>query len=483
MSQGQVGNPLDDLLRWLGARTGLLQTPERRFGTEAAVRRAMGRAGVDDPDRYRSLVEADEGALDDLIGELTVGETYFFREPDQFDLLRRRVLPELLSLRDPDAPLRIWSAGCATGEEAYSVAILLAEMGLAGRARVLATDLSRPSLAKAREGVYGAWSLRGDGAALARPYLHRRGARYVVDPAIRRLVTFEFLNLAADAYPSFATGTWGMDVILCRNVLIYFDPATIRTTARRLCEALAPGGWLLTASADPPLADVAPFETELTGQGLFYRHRPVAAEGASGLVDRGVEDSPPSIRRFSGVAPVESAPPAAPPVPDASALLAEAREGLARGDYAGVAERTGPGVADEAVAAVHVRALASRDVEAAERACAAATARHPLSGELHCLRALLLLDLGRVAEAAREARRAVYLDRTLAVAHFTLGSILRRRGDRTGAWRAYRNARDLCAARPPDEAVPLGEGEVAARLASAAAAQAALLEVPGRVGR
>jgi chemotaxis protein methyltransferase CheR len=123
-----------------------------------------------------------------------------------------------------------------------------------------------------------------------------------------------------------------------------------------------------------------------------------------------------------------------------------------------------------------VRALANRDPDEAERACGAEAARHPLSGELHYLRAVLLLGLGREAEAAVAARRAIYLDRSLAIAHFTLGSILQRRGDRAGARRAYRNARDLCAARPADEVVPLTDGEPAGRLAAAAQAQMARLD-------
>jgi chemotaxis protein methyltransferase CheR len=99
-----------------------------------------------------------------------------------------------------------------------------------------------------------------------------------------------------------------------------------------------------------------------------------------------------------------------------------------------------------------------------------------LSAELHYLHAVLLLDLGKNDEAAQALRRVLYLDRTLAVVHFTLGAILRQRGDRAGACRAYRNARDLCAARPAEEAVPLADGEPAGRLAEIAGAELILLE-------
>ena len=125
-------------------------------------------------------------------------------------------------------------------------------------------------------------------------------------------------------------------------------------------------------------------------------------------------------------------------------------------------------------------ALANQDVAEAERVCAAATQRHPLSSELHYLRAVLLLDLDRDGEAIQAARRAIYLDRSLAIAHLTVASILQNRGDREGAWRAYRNARDLCRTRPAEEIVPLSDGEPAGRLLAAAETQMALIEAARR---
>ena len=119
----------------------------------------------------------------------------------------------------------------------------------------------------------------------------------------------------------------------------------------------------------------------------------------------------------------------------------------------------------------------------AERVCAAATQRHPLSSELHYLRAVLLLDLDRDGEAIQAARRAIYLDRSLAIAHLTVASILQNRGDREEAWRAYRNARDLCRTRPAEEIVPLSDGEPAGRLLAAAETQMALIEAARRSHR
>jgi chemotaxis protein methyltransferase CheR len=452
----------EDLREWVGARTGLTLTTDRCPSVEPAIRRAMARTGQDDDVlAYRRLLETDPGALDDLLAELTVGETYFFREPSQFQFIRHTVLPEIRQRRGHDHVVRAWSAGCASGEEAYSLAILLLEEGLAGRCRLLATDLSRATLIKARRGTYSAWSLRGEGALAARPYLHRHDNHYVVDEVVRRLVTFDHANLVQEFDHALATEVSGMDLILCRNVFIYFDQEKIRTVARRLRESLAEGGWLITASTDPPLAGEAPFEVVATDHGLFYRN---GARPASRPI--GPASARPEIACAGGLAAelATAESPAVPPAP-----LAD-NDGPRNGALA----RELP--ADWSDAAREIRALANLDVAEAERVCAAATQRLPLSSELHYLRAVLLLDLGRDGEAIEAARRAIYLDRSLAIAHLTVASILRNRGDREGAWRAYRNARDLCRARPAEEIVPLSDGEPAGRLLAAAETQMALIE-------
>jgi chemotaxis protein methyltransferase CheR len=248
-----------------------------------------------------------------------------------------------------------------------------------------------------------------------------------------------------------------MDLILCRNVLIYFDRQTVRTVARRLYDTLADGGWLITASTDPPLADDAPFQTVVSDQGVFYRSgcRPV------------MQPILPAVE-----APAEPQWPRKVEAPSEPDQAGRASDALPR-----------PQGADWSESAVRIRALANQDVEEAERVCAAATTQHPLSSELHYLRAVLLVDLGRDEEAVQAARRALYLDRSLAIVHFTLGSLLERRGDRAGACRAYRNARDLCRTSSAGDVVRLTDGEPAGRLAAAADGRLAQLETAGRIGR
>jgi chemotaxis protein methyltransferase CheR len=441
----------EQILALVAQRSGMVFAPSRRAEADAGIARAMKHAGADDLAGYLALIRGGGLALDDLVETLTVGETHFMRDPDQLDLVRRELCPAL-KCRRKGATARVWSAGCATGEEAYSLAILLEQEGLGDGAVVLGTDLSTASLEKARAGSYSDYSMRDVTSRFLQDYFQPVSGRRILVDRIRRKVRFERLNLAGPEDYAVA-GAVGMDLILCRNVLVYFGPERVGAIAARLFDSLAEGGVLLTAGADPLLGDYAPFEVEVTRVGLLYR-RP-RARPAGAVVARHGQLSPPlpsgprHARRSTDheePAPTKASPPAEP---------GPAREGFER-----------------------VMAHANeKGAEDAERVAQAELRRHPLDAPLHYLHATLLLALNFDDEAEREALRALYLDRSLAVAHFLLGTILRKRGSRPDALRAFRNVRDLCAARAPDEEVPAGAGERVGALHSAAAAELERLEV------
>nr|WP_211194646.1 protein-glutamate O-methyltransferase CheR [Pyxidicoccus fallax] len=517
-----------------------LAPPSCPSATEEAISRAMARAGLTDLEAYRARLAEDSAALDDLLTELTIGETYFFRTPEHFEHLRRVVLPELNERRGPTHTLRLWSAACASGEEPYSLAVLLRDEGWSHRMSVYATDVSRGALARARQANYGEWSLRGPWEGRMRAHLRPEGRRYVLAPEIRELVRFGYLNLALDTWPSADSGIWKLDVIFCRNVLIYFNPATIEGVARRLHDALAEGGYLFTGPSDPPLGALAPLEPVLTDWGVLYR-RPlpgtVVSIPAVGFAPAGRagEAAPPVPRgdtagdpkgsaswrsgadapmrlpgtKASGV-PGSSAPLApptprtprtppasgspAPDLPPASVLpvpgaspdralrapdaeaLAAARRALDRGDWREAARRLGAEDAHPDIATMAVRTLANLDAQAAIAACAETAARHPLIAGLRYLEALLQLGQGRLADAERAARQALYLEPTLIVAWLVLGRVLRRHGDTAGALRAWREAESLCAVLAPEVPVPLADGESARALAEVARSERIRLE-------
>src|SRR3569833_1181961 len=257
---------LADILR---ERAGLIFQTLRRPAVESAALHVMARIGVKAPEDFVPLVAQTGAVFDDLMAEVTIGETYFFREPGHFALLRERVLPDFRKNAAPDRRFRAWSAAASTGEEPYSIAIALREQGIDGD--VLGTDISRARLASARRATYRRWSFRGVPEPTIERYFKPQDEWFTLRPELRRDVEFRYLNLASDSYPSMASGVWGMDVIFCRNVLIYFDRDTIAHVAENLIESIAEDGWVFLGATDPPLSDYVRCEGVQTPHGLVYR--------------------------------------------------------------------------------------------------------------------------------------------------------------------------------------------------------------------
>ncbi len=212
--------------------------------------RALGWTSLGDYVRYVQT-DAGSGELASMVDALTTNKTSFFRESPHFDFIRERILPER---RDPSRPIRAWSAGCSSGEEPYTLAIVLLEaLPDASRAdhRILATDLSRDVLDTARKGVYTEAKMAGIPDDLRRKWFQRQDDAekhkpvYEVGPELRRLVTVARLNLMED---------WPMkgpfDFIFCRNVMIYFDRPTRSRLVDRFADILAPGGHLFVGHSE-----------------------------------------------------------------------------------------------------------------------------------------------------------------------------------------------------------------------------------------
>ena len=184
---------------------------------------------------------------------LTINVSEFFRNPDRFDLLRHRFLPELLRRR---SPLRIWSAGCSVGAEIYSVAILLEELDPAGHHELVGTDIDAAALERARQGWFEPLEVRGVPAPWRQRYFRPEGGGWVLQPEIRHRVRFARHDLIADPYPG------GWDLILCRNVVIYFTEEVKRRVWTSLAASLRPGGILFIGGSESLYG--------VTGTGLRY---------------------------------------------------------------------------------------------------------------------------------------------------------------------------------------------------------------------
>ena len=188
-----------------------------------------------DCDAYLGLLTGDADGpaeLDALIAELTIGETFFFRHREVFDAVRDVVVPDRIARDRGRRRFRVWSAGCSIGAEAYTLAILLRrDLGaaLAGwDVEIVGTDINREFLARARDGRFEEWALRGTTDEFRRACFDPDGRTWAIRPEYKAGVSFQYHNLVAHAFPSELHGLSDFDLILCRNVTIYFSPDIVR---------------------------------------------------------------------------------------------------------------------------------------------------------------------------------------------------------------------------------------------------------------
>lgn len=234
----------------LAARAGLQVRAQDRNVVEKTLRE-RAQSHQMNAAQYLDFLRSDasSGEWNALFVELTNGESYFFRDAGQFALLREQILPELIARNAASRTLKLWSAGCSSGEEAYSLAICLDALlpfQSNWNVEILATDLSENALKKARAAIYGAWAFRNAPDDLRDRYFQKRDGNWVLDERLRRRVTFRQSNLRDETLP--AAGEF--DLILCRNVFIYFRREAVAQVARKLCDALRVGGYLLTGHAE-----------------------------------------------------------------------------------------------------------------------------------------------------------------------------------------------------------------------------------------
>ena len=432
-----------------------------------------------------------------LASHLTIGETYFFREKKTFEVLASHVLPELIGARrGREQRLRLWSAATCSGEEAYSLAILLHQIlpDLADwHVTILATDINPHFLRKAVAGSYGEWSFRDTPNAFKEGYFNRTAdGRYAIRPEIKQLVTFAHVNLVEDVYPALATDTNAMDVIFCRNVLMYFTPAQTRRVIGKLHHSLIEGGWLTVSPSEASQALFPQFVTRNFPGVTVYQKSDVNVRGgrtaapappgdaaewwvparelpreAAAATARRLE--PPPVQPQGEPAPVDT-----PPTPQARAvsLYEQGRYGEAADTLLAFCAEHTP---DPPAFSLLARALANQGRLAdALLWCDRWVAADKMDPAGHYLRAVILLEHGRPDDARRSLQRALYLDPTFVLAHFALGNLARSRGTDDEAERHFANTLPLLARLQPDDLLPESDGLTAGRLTETITTVAAL---------
>ncbi|WP_294318879.1 CheR family methyltransferase [uncultured Sphingomonas sp.] len=373
---------------------------------------ATGDATIDD--YHARLRDPANPEWPQLESAVTINETFFFRFAEQFAALRTTILPAMIARHREDRRLRIWSVGCSTGAEAHSVAVLLADLlgnEIADwRIALTGTDIDEAALEAARKAEYSSWALRTMGEGERARLFDRTGERYRLKDRYRNIARFERHNLLAMIDAAAPMGFSDYDLILCRNVLIYFRQEDATAIVGALAGRLATDGVLLLGHAEPNPGFDAVADSDQTAGILTYHL--LGSRRKPAFVPLPIDPPPAPLARAPRPAPIRT--PAAPPAPAAQPAVI----------------RTPDAVAHYFAA---LDALASGDKDRAERAF----------------------------------RDALYLDRSFVMAHYQFGHYLLAQGRAPDGRRSLTNALRVATALAPDTELAEGEGMTAGAMAAA----------------
>ncbi|MGB6539008.1 MAG: protein-glutamate O-methyltransferase CheR [Xanthobacteraceae bacterium] len=439
-----------------------------------------------------------------LARELTVGETYFFRNHEQFQALAEVVLPQRAALPPAQKTLRLLSAGCSSGEEAYSLAIVAREMGCGASCRfaIRAVDINPLALQKARRARYSAWALRETGEDIRDRWFRVEGREMVLDDSIRAMVTIEAGNIASDEAALWHPAAY--DVIFCRNVLMYFAPQQMRRVVGRIARSLAPGGFLFLGHAETLRGISEEFQLCASHGSFYYRHNSgTASEGVAAIEFAAKQSLPrlPSAAPPQGTAwfdvigrasarvatllpachadgRADQAPPASPPFDPTPTLELLREERFAEALDRLRVQVNGCGRDAQASLLETALLVLCGEIAAAEAAASRLLRLAPDDAGGHYLLALCREHAGDGNSAAEHHWEAAVIDPSFAMPRLQLGLLARRGGDRETASRELSQARVLLKREAASRLLLFGGGF--SRETLVALCEAALADCRGR---
>lgn len=472
--------------RQIAQRTGIVLQDHQLSNLRDTVRNGCVRFGYADAVQYLLALQSSHGLtvpLEYLIAGITVGESYFFRDSEQIELLRGELLPEIIAAKraDGDLSLRIWSAGCSQGQEIYTIALMLHELlpDIENwRIHLLGTDINSEVVARAIRGRYSDWSFRATPPELRERWFTRIRNEYEIHPRIRRMVHFAYLNLTEDVYPSILSETNAMNVILCRNVFIYLDRQAIQRSMAQYAECLLEHGVLILGASDPVEYTHTPLSWVQSGRTAYFRkglptgnvmhgHQlPVIAQNST-LPDKKSRLAPPlPTEKYAPPLPLKNASTArvvdsGKPVVtmrkdklssdkqtsdlDAIIKLLKCSEWVAA--LAQIEEIFRNGKENSDLWQMKAKALASLgQTGKALQACVTSLQLAHDNKHTYLIQGLILGELNREQDAEQALRKALYLDRSFLEAHYELGMLRVRAGDLRGGIKSLENALKLALA-------------------------------------
>ncbi|MEI7880191.1 MAG: CheR family methyltransferase [bacterium] len=452
--------PLDwfDLLTKAVRQRAGWRIPEKDYPKLAkAVSERMAVHHLDRYEDYVALLQVDgkddHSEWRELVNRLTVQESYFFRDKGQFALLQERILPELIHRNEARRSLRIWSAGCSTGEEPYSIAILLDDL-LAPRnedwkVSILGTDINDDALLKARRAIYATWAFRGVSPGIQARFFTPLRQEWQLNQRIRARVQFQPGNLYMDPFPNPLKGLHDFDLILCRNVFIYLHTDAVASILRKFAGCLSKGGYLLTAHTELQGVPMEGLTARVFPGSVIYQHQ---VDYPAGSIKMELSPHPTatvfaSHRRIPTrqVARIQSP-------PETLSLPAKALEG----------ETHAPG---DLLLTARIYANQGRYEEASKTAQQAAGI-DATAGPAYFLLAQIAAHQGNLEGAREMCMKTIYLEPRNVAAYLELAFLCEQQNHQRRAGKMCAVALDLLAAMPPEQTVehyePATAGELVA---------------------
>ena len=447
----------------------------------------------------------------ELYAILTINESYFFRDKNQYRLLKETLLPGLIQRKRLEADtqgmrprLRIWSAGCSTGEELYSIAIVLDELQFPWQqwdVMLIGTDLSQTAINNARKGLYGSWSFRQVPPAIQQRYFHPRQQLFQISDDLRQRVVFQYGNLLQDPFPNQASRLYEMDLILCRNVFIYLDERAISQIIDKFYQALIPDGYMVTGHTELYAQDTTQFHLISFPESIVYQkqiHRQTPPPAATGVSFSGSSStgasaaapSPPPAPTNAARRPPAARYPARPAArPNANrettptsprpwnplnpgidknlaAALQEAETLLKQEAYTSAIERAKeisrayPHCEGAYRITAHAYANMGR-YDQAKQLCQQVLQRQPMNVDIYYLLAQIAEDQNELDIAKTYLRKIIYLDHGFVKAYLDLATIYERERQPEKTRKMRSHALDLLAKLPPDTVLDTHNGTTA----------------------
>jgi len=439
-------------------RTGIYFGPRRRNELQRHVKAILRKQNALDLNTlYQKLAQQQTNSpiWDLFIDTIIVGETYFFREKLLFQALRQQILPEIIERHQKDKSLRIWSAGCSTGEEPYSLSILLdqllgSEINL-WRIFILATDINKPSLKKGIDGLYRKWSLRQTPDHILSTYFQKESDLYRIRKDIQKRVMFSYLNLKDPVYPALSTCTHAMDLILWRNVAIYLSDNVIADVLERFYQCLLPLGYFNIGASEAGYMGTTPFVSKQYSGTFIYQKMSPSPQTKPQPV-RPIKK--PEIKRT--VRFQADLPPKPDPVLSPQSLLEQAKQFTKDRNYRLAIDQfqaylnKNPGDADVWYQMARVYANCG-DLDQANEACNSAIDHDPLIVEAYYIRGLIHEENAELELAIQDYKKTLYLQSDFVLAHYHLSMVYLQRKDEKQAERHRVHAIRILSRRPGDE--------------------------------